>query len=269
MKLFRARGFRIGVSLAAILSTFAITSCAGKESGSADQKKPAHLASEIDAATTGTISGRVSLDGKPPDFHPIDMSAEPSCQAAHDTMVIPPQVVTDLSGNLANAVVYVKSGPTSEYGFRAAGQAAELTQQGCMYEPHVLALMTGQRLLVKNEDQATHNVFVMAKANQPTNRSETPGSPAIEETFIAPELAIPVKCNVHPWMKGYVFVFDHPFFAVTQKGGTFELKGLPPGNYTIGVWQEYYGTTEQTVTLAPKQDAKMNFTFKSSSGNSD
>jgi hypothetical protein len=102
----------------------------------------------------------------------------------------------------------------------------------------------------------------MSKDNRPSNRSEIPGSPAIEETFIAPELAIPVKCNVHPWMKGYLFVFDHPFYAVTSKDGRFSLQGLPPGTYTIGAWQELYGTREQTVTIGTKQSANLDFSFR-------
>jgi plastocyanin len=149
-----------------------------------------------------------------------------------------------------------------DYGFGAPSQTVALTQKGCMYEPHVVAVMAGQKLDVSNNDQAIHNVFLMSQVNQPSNRSAEPGSPPIEEVLTTPELAIPVKCNVHPWMKGYVFVFDHPYYAITKADGTFTLPNLPPGTYTIAAWQEMYGATEQTVTIAPKQSATTNFVFK-------
>lgn len=131
-----------------------------------------------------------------------------------------------------------------------------------MYEPHVTALMVGQNLDVANDDQTTHNVFMMSQNNRPSNRSSLPGSEPVVESLVAPELAIPMKCNVHPWMKGYVFLFDHPYFAVTHRDGKFELTGLPPGTYTLVAWQELYGTMEQTVTVAPQGAVSADFVFK-------
>jgi hypothetical protein len=255
-----ARPRRISVSVV-LLAACAAAGCSTKDSTSASSAKSNRAGKAVDAATVGSITGRVTIIGTPPALRGLDMSAEPSCQAAHRSPMIPPQVVADASGDLANVIVYVKTG-ASEYVFRPPSVPAKLHQTGCLYEPRVLGVMTGQKLDVLNEDQATHNVFVMSKANSPSNRSEIPGSPAIEETFIVPELAIPVKCNVHPWMKAYLFVFDHPFYAVTSRDGKFALNGLPPGTYTIGAWQELYGTQEQTVTIEPKQSANLNFSFK-------
>lgn len=215
----------------------------------------------VEPSTAGSVAGRVTLVGKPEPMRPIDMSTEPSCAAAHPAPVIPPTVVVDANGNLANVVVYLKSG-VSDYIFHPSSQPAKLTQKGCVYEPHVTALLTGQNLDVENDDQATHNVFLMSQKNRSSNRSSQPGSEPILETLSDPELAIPVKCNVHPWMKGYVFVFDNPYFAVTQKDGTFSLNGIPPGTYTLVAWQETYGTTEQTITVVPKQSVKTDFVFK-------
>jgi plastocyanin len=215
----------------------------------------------VDLATAGSISGRVTLAGKPPELHAIDMSAEPACAKEYSTPVIAPTVVADANGNVANAVVYIKSG-VSDYAFRAPSEAAKLLQKGCMYEPHVTALMVGQNLDVANDDQTTHNVFMMSQNNRPSNRSSLPGSEPVVESLVAPELAIPMKCNVHPWMKGYVFRFDHPYFAVTHRDGKFELTGLPPGTYTLVAWQELYGTMEQTVTVAPQGAVSADFVFK-------
>jgi uncharacterized protein (DUF2141 family) len=101
----------------------------------------------------------------------------------------------------------------------------------------------------------------MPANNREWNRAELPGS-KIEETFARQEIAIPVKCNVHPWMHGYVAVFKHPFFAVTGKNGSFEMKNLPPGTYTLQAWHEKLGTMSQKVTVAANQTQNIEFVFK-------
>ena len=84
----------------------------------------------------------------------------------------------------------------------------------------------------------------------------------LEQTFAREEIAIPVKCNVHPWMRGYIAVFKHPFFAVTGKDGSFDLKDLPPGTYTISAWHGKLGTQSQKVTVSAGQSQKLDFVFK-------
>jgi plastocyanin len=261
MIFFRAwdRPLRNFSLVAACLAGFLLISCGESSQRSPDVASKAAPTKTVDPATAGTVSGRVWLSGKPPELHAIDMSAEPACAKA--ASVVPPVVVTDANNNLANVVVYIKSG-VSDYRFQPPTEDAKLTQKGCMYEPHVTALMTGQKLDVANDDQTTHNVFMMSQNNQPSNRSSQPGSAPIVESLTAPELAIPVKCNVHPWMKGYVFVFDHPYFAVTQADGKFELKGVPPGTYTLVAWHELYGSMQQTVTVTTPGASGGDFEFK-------
>ena len=102
----------------------------------------------------------------------------------------------------------------------------------------------------------------MDKVNQRWNQSQPPDSPILQQSFAKSELAITIACNVHPWMRAYAFVFDHPYFAVTSKNGAFELKGLPPGTYTIEAWQERYGTQDQVVTITPREVKSVSFVFK-------
>ncbi|MFZ0412984.1 MAG: carboxypeptidase regulatory-like domain-containing protein [Candidatus Acidiferrales bacterium] len=216
----------------------------------------------LDPAVSGSVSGTVSFDGPIPAPKPIDMSAAPDCQRLHATPADFPDVVTDDHRALANAVVYVKSG-LGRYDFPRPATPAILGQKGCLYEPHVVALRVGQSLEISNEDSTVHNIHALPKINSAWNRSEQPNQPPVVVNFEHPELAIPLMCNVHPWMRGYLFVFDHPYFAVTSRSGAFSLANLPPGTYTIEAWQEKFGTLEQSVTVAPHSARTVAFRFHS------
>ncbi|HXQ25530.1 MAG TPA: carboxypeptidase regulatory-like domain-containing protein [Candidatus Acidoferrales bacterium] len=243
----------------ALALPLAIIGCSKKESS--ESAEPPAPKAVVDQSTAGSITGAVKLDGAAPAFKPIDMSAEAACVQSNSKPVLPPIVITGDKGSLANAVVYVKSGLGS-YRFDVPASPATLTQKGCMYEPRVVALMTRQTLEIKNDDPTIHNVHAMPRENRAWNKSEPVGDPPIEASFTKPELAIPVACNIHPWMRAYFFVFAHPYFAVTSKSGEFELKNLPPGTYTIEAWHERFGTQDVSVTIAPKESKSISFTFK-------
>ncbi|MGB0035143.1 MAG: carboxypeptidase regulatory-like domain-containing protein [Candidatus Acidiferrales bacterium] len=252
------------LALAAVLA-LTISGCGGGSKPSSETASqpaaPATPLATVDAATAGSITGSVTLDGTVPPAKAINMSAEPYCQKSHTSPVIPPEVVTGEKGALANVVIFVKDG-LGNYTFETPKTAVVLDQKGCMYDPHVMALMAGQQLQVKNDDQTTHNIHPTPKDNRDWNQSQPPGAAPIEESFARAELAIPVKCNVHPWMKSYIFVFKNPYYAVTSKDGKFDLKGLPPGTYTITAWHEKFGTVDQTVTIGAKESKPVSFTFK-------
>jgi hypothetical protein len=214
----------------------------------------------VDPATAGTITGTVKLDGEPPKFKALNMSAEPTCVQDNPAPVYPPLVVTGAKGALANVVVYVK-GNMDQYKFDTPKDPAVLDQKNCMYDPHVLALMVNQDFHVINSDATLHNIHPLPRQNHEWNQSQPAGGAPIDRSFANPELAIKVNCNVHPWMRGWLFVFRHPFFAVTKKDGTFSLSGLPPGEYTIEAWQEHYGVQDQEVTIGPKETKTLSFTF--------
>ena len=246
---------------------FAVTGCGNKErntySGSANTSGPPSAA--FDPAVSGSIMGFVKFDGVSPVFRAIDMTAAPACVKANSSPVIPPQVLTGANDALADVVIYIKSGLGNLH-FDTPTDPVILEQKACMYEPHVIALMVNQKLEVRNNDPTTHNVHLLAKTNQSWNQSQQVDGPAIDQSFPRPELAIPIACNVHPWMRAFAFVFDNPYYAITSKTGAFELKNLPPGTYTIEAWQERYGTQDQTVTIGPKESKAISFTLKS--GNS-
>ena len=253
------------VFVAAALA-FTLASCGEKKPAETPAAPAAPAAAPVDLATAGSVSGTVKLDGTPPKGKKINMAAEPSCQALHTASPATDQeVVSGEGGALQNVVVYVREGLGNRT-FVAPKTPATLDQKGCVYHPHVVALQAGQPLNVLNSDKASHNIHPVPKNNREWNKSQPPGAPAIEEVFARPEVAIPVKCNVHPWMKSYIAVFNHPYFGVTGASGKFDLKNLPPGTYTIEAWHEKYGTTSQSVTIGPKEPKTITFVFKATAG---
>jgi hypothetical protein len=129
----------------------------------------------------------------------------------------------------------------------------------------MVGVQAGQTLKILNSDPTTHNIHPVPANNREWNTSMSPGGSPLERTFAREEVMIPVKCNVHPWMKSYIGVLKHPFFAVTGKDGTFEIKGLPPGEYTIEAWHEKLAPMTQKITVAAKDSKAVDFTLKAAS----
>jgi plastocyanin len=225
-------------------------------------KPSAAPAPAVDPASTAQITGTVILDGPPPAPNPVDMSSEPACAKPNPSSSAGREVLTGANGALANVVVFVKSG-LAAYRFDTPKEPAVLDQKGCAYEPRVVALMANQPLEIHNDDATIHNVHATPKLNDEWNKAQRAGSPALKVSFPSPELAIPFMCNVHPWMRAFVFVFAHPYFAVTTTAGTFELKNLPPGTYTIEAWHERYGAQDQSVVVTPHSTQAISFRFGS------
>ena len=260
------RKIRFGMySLALGAFAVSITGCGGGKPESTETTSApaagAPAGKTVDPATAGEVSGAVKLDGAAPKMKAINMAAEPACSKARTSPAMSEEVVTGEGGALANVVVYVKSG-LEGYSFPAATTPVKIDQQGCQYHPHVIGLQVGQNLDVVNDDQTTHNIHPIPKENREWNESQPPGAAPIEKSFAREEIAIPVKCNVHPWMKAYMAVLPNPYFQVTDKDGKFDLKNLPPGNYTLTAWHELYGTSDQTVTIGAKETKTVTFTFK-------
>jgi plastocyanin len=206
-------------------------------------------------AGKGIIRGVVSLKGEPPEMREIPNQP---CHAGA-TPLREETVVTDDHGHLANVVVFLREAPKASSDETPA--PAVLDQVNCRYVPHVLALRAGQKLLVKTSDPAVHNVHVMAESNPPRNVSMQAGSAPVEMSFARPE-AFSVRCDVHPWMHAIVNVFDHGQYAVTGPDGSFELKDVPAGQYTLVFRHELFGEIEQTVELTKDQTLTQDATYE-------
>ena len=219
-----------------------------------------------DASIDGELVGKVILAGQAPRNHAINMAADPQCAKSQEGPATSEEVVTGPENALANVVVYVSEGLGNNRTSDPLTEPAVIEQKGCQFRAHVVGLEVGQTLLVENSDHTTHNIHPIPVNNREWNRAQTQGLPPIEASFGREEIAIPVKCNIHPWMKGYIAVFKHPYFAVTSKDGRFVLKGLPPGTYTITAWQEKLGTLTQKVTIGAKEEKTLDFVFRSQAG---
>jgi plastocyanin len=220
--------------------------------------------SVVSGTGTATLRGQVKFEGQAPRATPINMAADPSCAKQHSTPVLTQAVVADAKGGLQNVVVFVADG-LGDRTFDPPKQPAVIQQKGWRYQPHALALQANQRLEVVNDDPVGHNVHFAPANNRESNKAEPPGT-KVDESFPREEVAIPVKCNVHPWMRSYVAVFKHPYFAVTGNDGSFDLNNLPPGTYTVEAWHEKLGTAIQRVTIGANETKAIDFVFKPRSG---
>jgi plastocyanin len=153
----------------------------------------------------------------------------------------------------------VKNAPATP----APSAPALLDQKGCKYIPHVSAVQAGQPIQIKNSDNTLHNVHAMPKVNSAFNEGQPMQNMVSTKKFDKVEMEpFRIKCDVHGWMKSYMVVLPHSYHSVSQMNGSFSIGNLPPGNYTLVAWHEKYGQQEQQVTVGPKEQKQVTFTFK-------
>ena len=195
----------------------------------AQEKKP---------AASVSISGTVTLKGKAPARKRIRLDADPKCVQLHPEPMLSEDVLVDASNHLQWAFVYVKAGLGDAKRPDAPKAPVVLDQRGCRYEPRVMGVRVGQDFLIRCSDELLHIVHAIPRANQEWGFSQQEKGRERTKVFTAPEIMVPIKCDVHLWMKAWVGVLDHPWFAVTDASGRFEIKDLPPGKYTLEAWHE-------------------------------
>jgi plastocyanin len=214
----------------------------------------------------GSITGTVTYEGKIPKLKKFDMATEPVCVMKHekDPANYPARSEALVLGNgnaMANIFVQITAGlPEKEWATPA--EPAVLNQDGCTYKPHVLALMLGQPLKFLNSDGVLHNLHTLPVENDEFNIAMPKFLKETLRTFEYAEPMFPIKCDVHPWMKGFIAVLEHPFFDVTEKDGQYQLNDLPPGTYTLEAWHEKLGTRSAEVTIAEDETINIDIVFK-------
>jgi plastocyanin len=196
----------------------------------------------------GDLTGTVNYDGKIPKKKILRMDSDPVCNSAHSEAVYKQSFVVDENGNLANVLIYLKNASADT----VPSESAVIDQKGCMYAPHVIGVQAGQEVKILNSDPTMHNIHGLPKVNKEFNFGMPKTIKERSVTFDKPEDVFVIKCDVHPWMKSYVHVFDHPYFAVSGTDGKYAISGVPEGEYEVVAWQEKFGskrTLTQTVTI--------------------
>jgi plastocyanin len=250
----------LGLALA-----MSVVACGGKQETSSTSAEPGSPAAtpagqKVDMATAGDVKGVISFEGTAPKNEPIKMNADPVCMKENkDPQFQETYEVAD--GKLANVFVYVKDG-LGNFVYDMPTDSVKIDQKDCRYHPHVFGIRVGQVLEIVNSDPTLHNIHAMPKDNAEFNNGQPIQGMKMNHTFTKPEVMVPFKCDVHGWMNAYVGVMDNPYFAISGKDGSFDLKSLPPGTYTIAAWHEKLGAQEMKVTIGPKESKDVNFTFK-------
>ena len=202
------------------------------------------LVVSIDA---GTLKGHVKYDGKAPKKKKLRMDADPVCGSSHSSPVLSENFKMASDGSMAEALVYLKN---VKYNGGVPSEPAVLDQKGCIYMPHVFGMVAGQELLIKNSDATLHNIHSMPKVNKEFNFAMPKVVKEKKATFSKSEPdPFYIKCDVHPWMKTWVLVSDHPYFAVTDAKGNFSIEGIPAGTYEVVCWQEKFGKRTLTAEV--------------------
>ncbi len=214
----------------------------------------------------GVIKGKVNFEGTQKKQKALRVDADPACAVHHadGKPLLAETYVFGKGDTLQNVFVYVSKGlPKKKYD--PPKTPAKLDQVGCQYVPHVSGVVIDQTLEIHNSDATPHNVKLNSKKNGRENRSMTEKGSVITRTFSKEEMPVEFKCDVHPWMGAYMHVMTHPFFAVTQADGTFEIRGLPAGDYEISVWHELKAfkpdAPTKKVTVADGEVAEIEFAF--------
>ncbi len=203
------------------------------------------------ADDNGTIKGKVIFKGDKEKFKRtvLDTSKDPNCKKMADKIGSEDVVLNTKTDPITvrNVLVQLKEGvPAKKYDPPA--KPATITQEGCQYKPHMVVLMEGQELEIKNGDDTNHNIHFLPKKNEEFNKTQ-PKKDMVDKVKLTAEEPFHVKCDVHPWMGATVAVLNHPFFAVTGDDGTFEIKNVPPGKYKVEAWHEDTRFGKQTIDI--------------------
>jgi len=200
----------------------------------------------------GTISGAVKFKGTAPKAKKLRITKDK--KVCDKTPKTDPSLIVS-GGKVVNAVVSLTD---IKKGKKMNPNKVTLDQNGCEYQPHVLAFLAGSTVEILNPDKILHNIHSYSKANKPFNRAQPKFKKKLTVKFNKPEV-VSVKCDVHSWMNGWFFVAGNPYYSVTNDQGAFKLSDVPPGTYTLEVWHETLGKQSKKVTVGSKQDVKVTF----------
>ena len=219
----------------------------------------ARIQTPLDLTTTGSISGTVHLNGPPPEQRILHLGGWSECAAQYKGTAYAKDVLVN-QGHVQNCLIFVKEG-LEDFVFPIPDQPAKNDQDACTFAPRIMAVQTGQLIRYLNNDSMAHNVHGFPKESRDWNFSLGRKGAVRDIVINAPELAVEVKCDIHGWMRSYLSIFDHPYFAFTDSAGSFTLKNLPAGDYVLGAWHERFGEQYTNVSVPENGDTQIKFIF--------
>ncbi|MEO8215562.1 MAG: hypothetical protein ABI718_00605 [Acidobacteriota bacterium] len=212
------------------------------------------------AAHAATLVAHVELKSPVHPAHMINTAADPYCNTVHKTdKLMTEDQMANPNGTMGNTFVFISEGVTGNYA--PPKTPVVLDQQGCHYVPHAFGVMAGQPIVIKNNDATLHNIHPLPKVNTPFNIGMPMKGMTQTRVFPKPEMPFHIKCDVHPWMSGFVGVFANPFFGVSNDKGIVEIDNLPAGTYTVESWHERLGPKFQKVTVGGSDRKEVTFTY--------
>jgi len=219
----------------------------------------------------GTVTGLVRFAGPKPDVGQISGILGNAFCKEHCAGGQAPKEEKFVFGRngsdetLQNVLVFVSKGLEGKT-FPPPKTPVILDQVGCVYTPHVVGVMVGQTLEIRNSDATLHNVMTMPRKNKSFNEGMPVKGGKLEKVFAEAEMKVDLRCFMHPWMLAWVHVLPHPYYAITQEDGRFTIKGLPPGEYEISVLHETsrLQPTANAIKVVVKagETATADFTYK-------
>ncbi|MGH7782703.1 MAG: hypothetical protein ACREO5_02515 [Candidatus Binatia bacterium] len=199
-----------------------------------------------DLARAETLKGNIRYAGAPIEKKKTPVTID---QYVCGKEKEPEDLLLSSNNGIRNAVVSlqnVPSGAKRDWNF----PPAKMDQKQCSFTPRVVLVPVGGTVEFLNSDRLLHNVRSAGKENPPFNRAQ-PHARSIAFAFKQPEL-LRIDCDLHSWMRGWVVVAEHPFYAVTNEQGEFTLENVPRGKYTLQVWQESLGNVTQELVVGDK-----------------
>ena len=207
------------------------------------------IAGDVRAAgPSGSVAGTVRLSGKAPANPPVALAADCVKLAGH--RLLQDEVVVGPDGGLANVFVQLQGEGLTGAAGPVPTDVVVIEQKGCAYRPRMTGARAGQTLRIVNADAALHNVHSVSAAGLDFNVAQPAAGMKFDFKLAAEQKMLRLSCDVHPWMRAFVGVVGHPWFAVTGEDGRFKLAGVPPGRYDLVLWHERFGTLRKPVSIA-------------------
>ena len=198
----------------------------------------------------GSISGTITFAGDAPEVKPVEVTKDTKVCA--QTQKYDESLVVGENKGIKNAVVSISNISNG----KDFGEAMVLDQKECVYTPHIVLTPAGSELEILNNDGILHNIHTYSEANPAFNQAQPKFKKKLKKKFDQPEV-VRVECDAHGWMKGWIVVMEHPYYAVTDGEGKFSLGDVPAGEYEIKIWHETLGETMQKVTVEAGGDASL------------